>query len=289
MPAPVISELSDVPLASDTLEVYRSKSNEFVDSIGVFYTQINLLVDWLNSEYYSEIFSVNYIESLSSKNQKDIFDSSFFSFAQSINTFVQQLNFVRFTNGLNSIDEMPAPPSLAQSKSLFDSAAFSWINALSMLPSIINSLSWGITDWTSGLFWSGFNCDFYVDDGISRWQYFDQGIGSNNLMVLTVTSLGPKLGWQEGFRPSSVTLVINSGANSGGSDEIFDSLSAEVRDNSGSLIGSQTYSFSEFNQSISHTIALTFSEPWDIYSILLDQTIYLETDGPYIEQVVFNE
>lgn len=224
MPAPVISELSDLPLASDTLGVYRSKSKEFVDSLAVFQVQINSYIDWFNGEY--DEYSISSVSAPPSPpyNNKDDFDSLFIPFTESVNAFVSQFNAARTDLGVDEIGPMPDTPNTSQSKLLFDSNSFSWIGALADLPSAINGLEWPA--WTpSNLLnqpkiWLDWDSAIVIVSGaVSEW--------SNNGTLGSVFAQNTSA-----YRPIVIESAIN-GKRAVSFDGIDDSLrgtSAELKD-----------------------------------------------------------
>lgn len=143
----------------------------------------------------------------------------------------------------------------------------------------------GYEDYTSPDFWqdvTGSDLEF-VWTGEYWWMPYN---GESGFAGLEVTASGANAGWQDGFRPSTITLTLNSGPNNGSGDGSFLDVFAYLTDTDDSEIATQSFAFTGYNQAVTHTFSIDFTT-FDIARLVINSFLYLDTDGPFIELIDF--
>ena len=277
MPAPAVSEFDVIPTRSDSLQAFRAASIEFISSLSSFASDINNLGQWIASEFPELSSTISTVpQAPAYDDSKSVFDPEYYAFVDAINRFVLQLNQVRTEIELNTISPMPLKPDISLSKSAFDSAAFNWIDAAASLPTILNSLSWTVSNnnYTSDLFWEN-GSEFVVYEWTgSVWQTpYIEGSGEVGAQLVPITNvMAANYGWQDSFRPISIRLIVSS-------SEIEEEITFNLLDANDDVIAIHVFDFSS-GSSFDVTIPITFGD-FDIARILF-------TSGPDIELISFN-
>ena len=102
-------------------------------------------------------------------------------------------------------------------------------------------------------------------------------------MGLQERSTGTPGNWVAGFRPSSVEITINS-ASDEGNFGFLTGQNIEIRDSVGAVIGSDSFDFSSYNETLVRSIPLTFAGN-DIDVLFIESFLY--NTGPLIQQIIF--
>jgi hypothetical protein len=138
---------------------------------------------------------------------------------------------------------------------------------------------------TNDTYWQSYINDaseyVYSWDG-TKWNHPQNG--TFNDMGLKVATSGPNVGWEVGYRPSSVDIVFNSGADEGNFGYLS-SNSVLFYDSANNLLGNLSFSFSGYQQDTTATVSLTFLSH-DIGYFLIES--YLYTTGPIVKSITFN-
>jgi hypothetical protein len=117
----------------------------------------------------------------------------------------------------------------------------------------------------------------------SEWSHPGATGAEADVFELQVRSSGGNAGWQIGYAPTQLVILLNAGVNTG--PGILNVNTINIKTFAGSNLGTQSFAFSSYGSDVTLTVPLGISGD-DIYRIQFNT--FLRSTGPIIKSVVFS-